>query len=189
MLKYSLNEYLKKIIHYPTLYLVFILFFLVAGCNSSRASRNKRNQSVKSDQEIADSNRSETISDFTLLESYYNHWTAGIESGGKGINYTLKVIVNSSEAITFDSLRLQHITLPVHLSRKIIQSSSEKQLYKQGDTLELKTGERYRKRDPGFNTVRTVFGNQKAQLEYSLGMKKMSFPIDSLQEIKRENRP
>ncbi|GER58719.1 hypothetical protein ULMA_08270 [Patiriisocius marinus] len=87
--------YLRKLI------IIQITTLILVGCNSTKEQTNTNK----------DYNFIESPS-FTIIESYYQHWVAGVQGGGSGINVTIK-LDNFVKGVTFENLFFEGKSAPL----------------------------------------------------------------------------
>lgn len=141
----------------------------------------------KPNKEHTSSDKAQIAGSLNCIGAQYSHWQAGIESGGSGIDISMKCIVLNPEITGFDSLVIQSISFPVQVSRKIIQSGNEPILFYTGDTISLKSGKRENKSAP--ENLRALKGNLSGKLYYRTNNQSTYLEIPQFVEIPSVNRP
>lgn len=135
----------------------------------------------------SDSSRNLENKDIQILRATYSHWRAGIESGGRGIDLRVQLIIQNANILQFDSLIAGKLTIPVSISRKQITSGAEPVVIQKGDTLQLHGSIRENKQNQ--QAIRSFTGSPSGILYYSTGKGIKQTPIDSLVMIQLPNRP
>lgn len=125
--------------------------------------------------------------DIQIIRATYSHWRAGIESGGKGLDLRVQIIIQNANITQFDSIVTGTLSIPVSIGRKQITSGTEPVVIHKGDTVMLHGNIRENKDNQ--QAIRSFTGSPAAKLFYSSGSKIKQTPIDSLVEIKLPNRP
>ena len=157
---------------------ILLVCFLCQCKVRSHTKPNKKNTTLE---------KSQIGHSLNCIDAHYSHWRAGIESGGSGIDISMKCVVINPEITGFDSLVIQSISFPVQVSRKIIQSGNEPLLFHTGDTISLKSGKRENKSAP--ENLRALKGTLSGKLYYRTNSKSTYLEIPQFVEIPSVNRP
>jgi hypothetical protein len=159
------------------LFVLLSLFFFQCKIKSHSKKQNKNSEIKK--YEIRQS--------LSFLNAEYSHWQAGIESGGSGIDISIKCFISNPDIIAFDSLVIQSISFPVHITRNTIKSGNPPLVFQTGDTIIIKSGKRENKSIP--ENLRGLRGNLAGKLYYRTNISPLILEIPQISENPSINRP
>lgn len=126
---------------------------------------------------------------FKLLTTISESWTAGIQSGGSGIEYYLKIKITTGEKIFFDTLWINNKAFNIFISKESSSVSSEPVKFGNGDIITLRATDlrnQYTKTvtvNPPINYIgAALFG-------YSINGKQEYFIVKEIKKQISPNRP
>lgn len=123
---------------------------------------------------------------FTLLNATSQSWTAGIPSGGSGIDYYFKVKINTEEKISFDSAWINNSSFEIFISKETAAISSQPIKFSKGDNIILRVSEIKNKNIKTQNSKPPIEYNGAALISYKVTDKQEYFII---KEIKKQISP
>ena len=123
---------------------------------------------------------------FTLLSATSQSWTAGIPSGGSGIDYYFKVKINTEEKISFDSAWINNSSFEIFISKETAAISSQPIKFSKGDNIILRVSEIKNKNIKKQNSKPLIEYNGAALISYKVTDKQEYFII---KEIKKQTSP
>ena len=123
---------------------------------------------------------------FTLLSATSQSWTAGIPSGGSGIDYYFKVKINTEEKISFDSAWINNSSFEIFISKETAAISSQPIKFSKGDNIILRVSEIKNKNIKKQNSKPPIEYNGAALISYKVTDKQEYFII---KEIKKQTSP
>lgn len=103
----------------PVIYIIFI--FINNSCLNSKSLNNNRY--------------------FKLIQANKQSWTAGIETGGSGIDYSFQLIIKTNQNISFDSVWINNKAFKLITTKRRIFISNEPITFSRGDTILIKSSE------------------------------------------------
>lgn len=142
-------------------------------------------EQTKSDNKT-DSNLENKKDYFTLLSATSQSWTAGIPSGGSGIDYYFKVKINTEEKLLFDSAWINNRAFEIFISKETNSISSEPIKYGNGDIIILRVSDIKNKNTKTANSNPPQKFEGAALISYTAKDKREYFII---KEIKKQTSP
>ena len=123
---------------------------------------------------------------FTLLSATSQSWTAGIPSGGSGIDYYFKVKINTEEIISFDSAWINNSSFEIFIAKETAAISNQPIKFSKGDYIILRVSEIKNKNIKAQNSKPPIEYNGAALISYKVTDKQEYFII---KEIKKQTSP
>jgi hypothetical protein len=126
---------------------------------------------------------------FTLLSATSQSWTAGIPSGGSGIEYYFKVKINSIDKIKFDIAWINNRKFEIFISKETEAISSEPIKFTKGDIITLRVSD-IRNQNLKIENLKPPLNYEGAALiGYTVNDKQEYFIIKEIKKQTSPNRP
>ncbi len=125
----------------------------------------------------------------TVIKATQEHWHAGVRDGGSGTDYFIKLLVNSSKTISFDSLWVANTRLKIRIVKNGSVLLNQTEITK-GDTITLRSTLLKRgdsKPEPIVSPMSK--GELQVLIQYYLDKKANYLLTPDLEEIKGPLRP
>jgi len=123
---------------------------------------------------------------FKLLSATSESWTAGIQSGGSGIEYYLEIKITTAEKIVFDTLWANNKAFEIFISKESGSVSSEPIKYGNGDIITLRATDLKNQHTKMTTVIPPINYNGTGLLGYTVNDNREYFII---KEIKKQNSP
>lgn len=187
-----------------TLFIISIFLAFTNACNQNKAgnssgiSSSEKTESIKnvepiknkvvSDVKIEKTQAENTVEKtseqkkeyFTLQNATSQSWTAGIPSGGSGVDYYFKVKINTAEKINFDSAWINNKSFEIFISKETTSISSAPIKYGKGDIITLRVSDLKNKNTKTVISKSPIEHNGVALIGYTVNNKQEYFIIKEI---------
>jgi hypothetical protein len=116
-----------------------------------------------------------------LIKAFKQNWTAGIEKGGSGVDYTFELIINTNQNISFDSIWINNKAFKLITTKRRIFISNEPITFSKGDTLLLKSSELTNALSQNIITYPPIENNGAALIGYYLKKKRRYLVVKTIE--------
>ncbi|HEX6334246.1 MAG TPA: hypothetical protein VFZ78_08455 [Flavisolibacter sp.] len=127
---------------------------------------------------------------FQVLSSTFGNWTSGVRDGGKGTEYTFRILVKTARKLVFDSAWIGNRRFLAHMTKEGVASGQAPLVARAGDTLLVRVSEEYKvSRDEIPQQSPPLKFNGAALLRYYVDGERNYFIIKSIKQVNAPNRP
>jgi hypothetical protein len=139
----------------------FLILFINSSCFNAKCFKNDNH--------------------FELNQAYKQAWTAGIEKGGSGIDYSFELIIKTNQHILFDSVWMNNMGFKLITTKRRKIISNAPITFVKGDTILLKTAESKKDQNNELYTSPPIEYNGDALIGYYLQNKRRYIVVRNIE--------
>ncbi len=137
------------------------------------------------------SNRDSDVSSehFKVLSATSRRWFSGVASGGRGIDYSFKVQITTTEPISFDTAWIGNRAYAIAVAKEVGRVSSQPVMISNGDQIVLLVSIMVRKEVRTSEAESSLDHVDQARIMYHVNGKPAFLTVKNIQSQEGHNRP